>query len=188
MRFLFLFLISFSVAAAYKAPVSEVEKKLLDCSYPLVVSLSCQGECIEIKKDFKCETFKLDQEMVDDIDSPIFAAKEDIEICLDSNDCQSKHEAKICTNQSDGFYPVMNLDFMESYCTKVMGYNKKPSGRKIAVIDQAKKLQHDSDMANRKASMDTLKNDAKAIRTKLKNGNALSQSEIEKALKLLLGE
>lgn len=142
MRTLLLFLISFSVMGAYKAPISEVEKKLLDCSYPLAVSVSCSGACVEIKKSFKCETHELVDQMIDDPSSPIYEAKSNVVSCLDEADCLTKEAAQVCDSQN-GYFVVRVADNSEVYCTKLLGYNQMLSGSKVLQENAIKKSAHE---------------------------------------------
>ena len=141
-KLILLFLINFSVMGAwYKAPVSEIEKKFLDCSYPLAVLKICKGDCAEVTNQFSCEYSKISDELVNDLTKPI-NSKSEIESCLDEVHCQNKLEAKTCSDESER--AIKNLDSLEIYCSKITGYEQKLSGRKIIVIDEAKKLSHDA--------------------------------------------
>lgn len=59
---------------------------------------------------------------VDDFTKPIYFKADELS-CLDENDCSAKFLALTCT-QND-YYKIKNLDFLQVYCVKLAGYEKK---------------------------------------------------------------
>lgn len=142
MRVLILFLISFSAAAGYYAPVAEVEKKILDCNYPLEVSKKCSNNCIAVDKTFNCETGKIVNEEIDDYSKPV-NSKTIVNECGDY--CQSLFDTDYkdykCVDADERL--ILNLDTKQIYCSKILRYEKKLSGKKIIIDDVDKKAAYD---------------------------------------------
>ena len=131
--------------AAYRAPVSEVEKKILDCNYPLLVKKKCEGVCVEIKKEFNCKYYEIAEEMVDDSTKPVHS-KSESEVCADQLDCETKNESKICADVLESVF--MAEDFSEIYCSKFIRFEQKLSGRKTTKENSTKKAAYDSTKAS----------------------------------------
>jgi hypothetical protein len=104
MKFLILLLISFSSFANY-IPESKIGTENLTV---YMKQAKCQQvsleNCVKIDKDYSSEYSEIQLET---------QMKQEVEICLDEDDCQSKLEAKVCEK---GF-SIKNIDTLEIYCT-----------------------------------------------------------------------
>lgn len=131
MKFLILFLISFSAMANY------IPKSKIGQSGSLTVWLK-QSKC-EIKEGESC--IKIDRDYSPEYSQiiPDTQMKVETETCLDETDCQAKLEAKIC----DKGVSIKNLDSLEVYCTYLRPEHVD--------VDQVKKDAHDLKVAKKAA-------------------------------------
>lgn len=126
------------------APVTEIEKKIADCNYPLKVEKKCSGDCIQVKKEFNCNYSEI---------KPDTWLKEQTDSCADAVECQSKFESLVC--DSSGFNPIKNLDLMEVYCTKFEA--------KHIISNASLKAAYEASQAQEKALEDGVKSALKRI-------------------------
>lgn len=176
-------LINFSVSGAfYKAPISEIEKKINDCDYPLAVLKNCQGECAEVTDQFNCNYSKIVDEYKNDLQNPNYS-KSEVVSCLDDVHCQNILEAKVCTDTEES--ALKNLETLEVYCSKITSYDQIATGRKIIVVDETLKASYEASelakenlKASREAAIQALKVSAIS-----KDWNALTTPE----RKILMG-
>jgi len=164
MKYLILFLISFNLWANY-IPESKVGQDTTGISIYLKKQ-KCEAQygepCIKFSSNTSYK--KID---------PAKFLKEQVEVCLDADDCQAKHAAKVCL--SEGFYPIKNLDLMESYCTK---YEPKK------IIDDATlKAQYESNM---ETAATQKKNERDAMILIRDKAGDLTSAEIKSALQFIL--
>ncbi len=152
MRYLLLFLISFSTFAGYMTRV-DIE----DCDKGNRVfhlkKNTCIGECLEVSKNYQCETYKIANEMIDDLESKNYGPETDAESCVDEETCQEELLKLTC---SDGYEKFIALNYSQVYCTEFLGYNKKESGRKIVAVDPIKKSAYETLQAAKKAQSDAI--------------------------------
>lgn len=132
--FLIIFIFSLN---AYSSGYKK-ESDIGVCNTPVRTS-KCKN-CYIVKDGYDCNYSVLIDELVDDLDSPV-NSKTQIESCANKEDCESKNLTKVCTDQLEN--SVIAEDFSEIYCTKVLRYNKKQTGRKVVSIDQVKKSQYE---------------------------------------------
>lgn len=160
MKILFFILIvfSFNSFAGYM-----LKSKIGDCTKPITVYLKakkCPGDCIKIPDQYNCATGKIDDEMIDNTDSPIWGTRSLIETCSGEQDCKDKVLAKECIDGRTAYY---NAEYSEVWCNKITGYNKKASGRKIVVEDATKKAQYETQKAQEKADKMAMAAASKAL-------------------------
>lgn len=164
MKFLILFFIfSFSAMASNWVPVSVIQSKgsagfqlEADCK------TSSHEQCIDVGNDPSAISLGmalLSDEMVDDMASPIWATRSMVEQCSDEADCKARHEIKQCTDGRSSYYSV---DDLEVWCNKIIGYNKKASGKKILSIDQDALTIYKSSQTARAQAEALISNGAKA--------------------------
>lgn len=118
---LFFILSSFAYAGNYMS-----KTKLLDCessgrvTYFKVLDCSKSAlDCVEIPKDFQCETFSDQGVLEDDLANPNYS-KSQVETCVDNDDCIAKTGLKTCTDVDEGV--VWTSSPFEVYCTKFLSY------------------------------------------------------------------
>jgi hypothetical protein len=145
---------------ANMAPVSEVEKKILDCEYPLTSSGSCQGSCIEIKKEFNCKYSELADEEIDDYSKPTWATRSMVEVCSGQADCEQKVSDKVCVDER---HALTDAEFTETWCNKITGYEQVLSGNKIIVENATKKAAYETAKAASDAMEAAIEQAYKAI-------------------------
>jgi len=159
MKYLILLILSFNVLAGnymtredFLAKKSIVYSDKKECK-----KHSLSKKCKKINKDFKFDTFKEVDEEIDDYTKPV-NSKTEIQPCVAIiNDpatasidesktaqqvCEALNSSKVCSSIQERV--VMAQDFSEIYCTKVLRYNKKLSGRKILVEDAVLKANYEA--------------------------------------------
>lgn len=115
--------------------------------------------CIRIPDGYNSAYHVAKDEMTDDLSSPIWATRSMIEACIDETDCKARASALKCVDGRTAYY---NETFTEVWCNKIIGYNQKPTGRKIVVEDAAKKaayLAAEQVKKDRQAAIDRKKAD-----------------------------
>lgn len=122
MKFLLLFLISFSLHAGYMSKVDIEDCNKSDRVFHTKAS-TCIDDCYEIPRDYQCETH---------VTIPDKNLKDKAENCYTEEQCDDAFPTLVC---DDGFTPIKNYDLMEVYCTKFVS--------KHIAIDQAKKNAYD---------------------------------------------
>lgn len=157
MKFLILFLISFNLYANY-IPESQVES----CGPKTVwlKSKKCGDNCIKINKNYNCNYSELADEMINDIEKPIWAIRSMVEVCSGQLDCEQKVSDKACI---DGRHALTNAEFTETWCNKITGYQQKLSGRKIIVENATKKAAYDLAKTSSEAMESAINQAYKAI-------------------------
>jgi len=109
MKFLFLFLISFSVMANY-LPESKIDGSSTDGMTIFSSQSDCQSyysePCIRIPVGYKKEYHR------------VIVTKSQAENCSDDSDCQSKLALKSCADAQEMAIKVLDSDPKEVYCTK----------------------------------------------------------------------
>lgn len=137
MKYLILILISFSAFGENWMPHSKILEGSI-AGHQL--KSSCENisgeQCFDVGDETEAVEkgfFSLTNELVDDLNSPIWGSRSLIETCLDEENCKSIHSLKQCYNGDQSYYSVEDL---EVWCNKITGYNKKESGKKIFEIDQ----------------------------------------------------
>lgn len=144
------------------------------------------GKYVKLPKSLNLAYHVLADEYVDDLTKPKFL-KGDLESCIDDADCQTKLEAKVC---SDGQEAVKVLTGpKEVYCKVPNGYEQKLSGNKIVVEDAAKKaifMTAKADEETQNQAEKTRRQQARAMIVKLKNDEDLTPTELRKVLIALL--
>jgi len=111
MKFLILLLVSLTASASNWMPLSKIQSQSLQ-AYQLEEDCTKLGEqCLDVgdEPEIVKEGFTSLQDNY---------SKSEVESCLDEADCQSKHEAKICTDS--GETSIKNLELLEVYCSKFL--------------------------------------------------------------------
>ncbi len=155
MRFILLFLISFSAFANY-ALKTEIESKSIGKVY---LKRPKTGDYLKLPKGFHSNYYKIINEMISDIDQPIYEAKSNIISCSaiiddpatieidetksQEQDCIDKAAIHICDTET-GHYMVRAENNSEVYCTKLLGYVQVLSGSKVVVEDAALKNSYEA--------------------------------------------
>ena len=160
MKYLILFLISFSTFAGYMSKVDIEDCEKSNRIFYLRKS-SCVGECYRIPKGYECEANSIVDEYIDDLDSPNYELKSSVVSCSDEADCIAKEAIQVC-DSIDGYFIVRTLD--EVYCTKLISYDQKLSGNKIIAEDATKKADHELAKAAKKLERDSAKAQKKAAK------------------------
>lgn len=181
MKLIILFLLfSFSAFGNY-AKISEVESKSISTVW--VKKSKCGSDCIKIPFGYNKNFHKVENEMVNNHDSPI-QSKSEIESCVDQDDCESKNAIKVCADELETVY--MDEFYSEIYCSKITGYDQKLSGRKIVVEDSGLKSAH---IAAKQAERDAKAAKKAAImllKDKVNADQDLTPSEQRQVFKYLL--
>jgi len=151
MKFLILLLISFSAFANYipKSKVASSENLTVWLKKAKCEKVELES-CIKIDKEYSKEYSQV---------IPETQMKQEIETCLDENDCQAKLEIKTCEK---GF-AIKNLDSLEVYCTYL-----RPEH---VGVDEEKKNLYDAKMTKKANKELKIK---KGANNRLKCENALS--------------
>lgn len=189
MRILFLLLISFSAFAATYIPIENIGV----CPSVKTVFTNqkkCQKhyekECGKVVPGYNCEIHERVDEMVDDLDAPVYS-KTQLNKCGEY--CETLYKDLECEDPEAK--PILNLDTEEIYCSKLLRYEQIPSGRKIVAVNKAKKAAKEARLAQEKADKEAakkLKEDRKeALKAIAKDKSKdLSKEEIEELLILLM--
>jgi len=168
MKYLLLFLISFSAFANY-ALRSEIESKSVGKVY---LKKPKTGDYLRLPSGYHKEYYKVIDEMINDIDQPIYEAKSNVVACAavvddpatteidetktQEEDCLEKQAAQVCDGLN-GYFVVRLEDNSEVYCTKLLGYVEVPSGNKIVVEDATLKAAYESAKATEAATEAAIK-------------------------------
>lgn len=160
MKFLILILLLFNFTAfAGYIKKSEVDS----CEYPKKVyskMSSCGEDCIKQPKGYNCKYSEVADEMIDDLERPIWATRSMVEACSGESDCEQKVSEKVCVDER---WALTNAEFTETWCNKITGYEQKLSGRKIVVENAAKKTAYETGIAQEKALEDGIAQALKRI-------------------------
>lgn len=146
-----------------------------------------EGEnCLALVDKYDCATHI--KKLVDEDDpfKPI-NSKNEIESCLDFDDCLAKRNLKICSDTEET--PSFNDTTLEVFCTKHLGFEQKKVLR--VVEDPVKKAIDDADKtakAAEKADNKSKRQAAKALTAKLKSGTDLTPEELRDVLLAVLKE
>lgn len=201
MKFLILLFISTSVFAdcLNKLPESEIVKYINATDAIVGSGITCadrpQEKCICFDGVDEWGGLVIENEMINDLDRPKFD-KIDVQSCntievlnpdntvsLDPNHCSIKREVLVCSKPD--YDKEINLQNLEVYCIKQIGFFKKPSGEKILSEDKvkmkairdAKKAEKDADKALKDAKK------AAKIQSKLDIDAATNLNQLKSALK-----
>jgi len=192
MKYLILFLISFLLTSmSLYANYIPIEKVGLD--EPLTVFVKhnkCQKhykkDCVKIPVDYSYTYHVLQDELIDDLENPIHS-KNQINKCGEY--CQSLFDSgnqiEQCIDTEETL--ILNLDLEQIYCSRLLGYKQILSGKKIVIIDKAKKTLFDK---GKKEKEDKIKHDndlKKLSKSYFKSIDCNSlESEFEKNVCILL--
>tara|TARA_Y100000310_G_scaffold243676_1_gene248254 strand:- start:22909 stop:23622 length:714 start_codon:yes stop_codon:yes gene_type:complete len=130
MKLLILLLFSLSSWAQF-VPVSEIDAGSVTTVYRS--QSICPGQCLKIPVGYNKAFHKKVEIMKPDLENPTIT-KSQGETCLDDEDCQSKLEAKTCTDIEERAVKVLDSDPKEVYCTKTT-YPQIGSGQFKVVED-----------------------------------------------------
>lgn len=97
------------------------------------------SECFDLG-DLPQSVYSVSMIEVDDLNKPIYS-KEDVQTCIDNEDCDAKFLVILCTDNHS--YPIKNYDLLQVYCTKVVGYEQKK--KDVISLDSVKKSAYDSE-------------------------------------------
>ena len=140
-------------------------------------------------KGFVLKASKLVDNMVDDVENPIWEAKSNVLACSDEADCLEKEASHECPNS----YQIFRAkDNSEVYCTRIVAYEQKVEGKKL-VHDSAKLAAHKAaqeqrrlDIIAKKEQDEQMRSQAKTVKTKLKSADDLSQADMKKLFRYIL--
>jgi len=116
------------------------------------------SECFDLG-DLPQSVYSVSIIEVDDLNKPIYS-KEDVQTCIDNDDCDGKFLSVVCTDNLS--YPIKNYDLLQVYCSKVVGYEKK--SKEVIALDHIKKTAYDAQVLSDNAK----KNEEAGIQTALK--------------------
>lgn len=102
---------------------------------------SFHNDCIQIPKNFNCETFVEVPVMEDDLSKPVWASRSMVEPCDGEQDCINKMAEKEC---SDPRIPYRNAENTEIWCNTITGFEQMETGSFEIVEDPAKKSLYDA--------------------------------------------
>ncbi len=183
MKYIFLFLLSFSAHAGF----INIEKCLSGGGDIFSDKQLCQqetnGECAEYPGG-NCAQFDSVEIIGDFKDQPIYSAPDEVEACLGQDACREILMIKKCV---DGV-PYINEDYTSAYCSKFLGYTQGvighslvPNSNKLAAIAAAKAVE-DADKEARKviraariANRETLKAELFALKKSEIDAMSVSQ-------------
>lgn len=197
MKYLILFLISFSASANF-VKVSELESGAITKVFSKMKK--CGNDCIRIPTGFNKSFHKKEEIQVPDYDSPI-VSKSESESCsavaddpetteIDESksiedDCQAKLAAKVCSDSDERAIKVLDEGSEEVYCTKTT-YPIVGSGKFHVVEDADLKAAYEIAKAADKAAKKTKKDGLIALKEKLEEGKTLNPPQLSQVLKYLL--
>lgn len=187
MRILILILICFNINASQWIPSDSVGIEQLG-NFSILPSMErCEKvnkrSCEEIIGRYNYRTFVRADQMVDDSTKPIYD-KIDMSTCSDISDCDTRHLALVCSGY--GYEKIKNYDLLQVYCIKVVGYEKKPSGKKIVIEDSAKKSLNDAAILASENSKKAYRDSLISIRSDIEAGKNLTPSQINEVLNYIL--
>lgn len=157
-----LLILPFIIAANWM-PVSGIQSGKME-GYSLQSDCVAQKaeQCIDVGEEPAVveEGFvSLEDVFEDDLSSPIWEAKSEVEACEGEEDCRLKLVSKFCEQEKKSF---ISEDFTEVYCTQIVGYNQKVGSKKL-VINTAGWNQLKQERAQ-KAQAQAIKNQVKSLR------------------------
>lgn len=97
--------------------------------------------CFDIKSTKNASYSEIIDEMVDDYSKPV-NSKNEIEACSDQTDCETKNASKVCADSEESVF--MAADYSEIYCSKLLRFEQKLSGRKIVSANETSKASYDA--------------------------------------------
>lgn len=123
--------------AANWMPVSGIQSGKME-GYSLQSDCVTQKaeQCIDVGEEpqvVEAGLVSLEDVLEDDLSSPIWEAKSEVEACEGEEDCRLKLAAKLCQDERTS---LINETFTEVYCTQVVGFNQKVGSKKL-IIDTA---------------------------------------------------
>lgn len=132
--------------------------------------------CIGIPFNYNPSIHELIDERVADLSKPIYEAKSNVVTCSaeadnplteevdeslsQQEDCIAK-ESNLTCNVDEGYFKVRVADNSEVYCTKISGYEKKLTGNKVIVANEAKKALWDAAQSLEKDKKNKVRNGKK---------------------------
>lgn len=183
--FIISFLVSILVSSICNAAfLTEADLESCENGRSFLLKSRCEkvsGEtCYKVPKNYDCNYFRVSNVSVDDFSKPVFS-KNEIEACSGEADCQSKIAAKTCSDTSEK--ALIGEGYTEVYCSKKTGFAQKlvPKAKK----DLALKASYDALITSEKADAKAKRDEVKALKAKLRNGD-LTDNEIKKVLRFLL--
>ena len=160
MRFILLFLFSIS---AFAGQMTKAD--LESCADGRTFYMrGCQGECYDIPEGYNCKY------------SRVKSSKSETESCFNDEDCQSKLEAKVCSDQKEQAVKVLT-EPKEVYCTK-----------EYIGEDASLKTSYDTEESDKEALKAAKKASKEVLKGKLEADIDLTKEELREMLLHLLGE
>lgn len=135
-------------------------------------------DCIEMKIESVLSDYDIQDEMIDG--DPIYSAATNSTVCSGEEDCYSKLESLVCDDET--YSKFINQDYTQLYCTKILDYEQITSGKKILVLNQAKKDARLAEKAIKDAEKAAKKAAKDAAKEKIDKLNCQSQSKMDKDL------
>lgn len=126
------------------------------------------SQCFKVTKKYDCETAILVDEEVEDKERPVYSktiVNECGEYCQTLFDGQYKDYK--CEDSEESL--ILNLEEKQIYCTKLLRYKKKKTGRKVVAEDDSKK-------------------EAKQQKKEAEKAERLAEAEERKKIKELIGD
>ncbi len=173
MKYLILILMIFSVNvfADYMSRADILDCNKLDkVAYPkLKTCQKVHADCMQIPESVvkNCEINSEQDTQVDDITKPKFT-KNEIEVCSDQADCETKNGVKTCIDIDEQV--LMAQDFSEIYCSKPNGFNQMTV--KQIRVDATKKAADDALKANELIKTDNRNTNRSQMRGLISSLNA----------------
>ena len=175
MKFLICFLISFNCFAGYmsKTDIADCDKVGRKMRHE---KSKCVGDCVEVPKNYNCETFSEQDTQVDDLENPNYS-KNQINKCGEY--CETLFPDLVCNDSEET--AILNLDLGQIYCSKFTDYDQKTI--KMFREDTVKKSVYDAAKQVLKEEKDADKvtrSELKSLLTTLNQGTDLTPSETRK--------
>lgn len=168
MKALIIFLISFNSHAYFMTKEDFLSCQQGGNSHVFHVhKKTCKGECVEIP-DANCPIFDLEDELVNG--DPVYSAKENVTECETEEACEQLRSS-LCSDLSEyQFFYAENLVLsgFEAYCTKITGYEKVRSERKILKENAQKKAAHLAKIEQAKIELEAKKIEEQEIQEELR--------------------
>ena len=171
MKFLLLFLMSFSLFAGNYFPVEGVGNCETTSKTVFTKMDKClkhySKTCIDIPTSYNCAYHIAVDEIVDDVANPNYEAESNITTCEDEATCSEALQTLTC--ETPEHFKLIAQDYSRVYCTKILSYPQIPSGRKTVVVDEAKKAIFDEQKEEEEAEVKADKDAKKAAKDYFKS-------------------
>jgi hypothetical protein len=151
-------LLLFVTTSAYANYISMSD--LSDCSQDKPFTVYIQKETCEANEAqschyypateaVTCHSLDLVDEEVDDHSKPKWSSKENVVDCLDEASCEALRANHCSSLEGYEFFYAENLILpgYEAYCSKFLGYEKKLTGQKVLVKNDAKLASYNAQKA-----------------------------------------